>query len=59
MAAVMPRDVAAWFRLDRVDDVERRSMPEFFDGKSKIKTPAAYTQMRNQIVSTYLSLIHI
>jgi hypothetical protein len=49
----MPRDVAAWFRLDRVDEVERRSLPEFFDARSKTKTPTTYMQMRNQIVQTY------
>lgn len=44
---------AAWFRLDGVHEVERRALPEFFDGRSAVKTPAAYTHMRNLIVSIY------
>ena len=44
---------AGWFRLDAVDDVERRALPEFFDGSSATKTPQAYTHMRNLLVSTY------
>lgn len=30
---------AAWFDYHRVSDVERRSLPEFFDGRSSTKTP--------------------
>ena len=43
----------SWFRPDRVDEVERRALPEFFDGSSSTKTPQAYTKMRNLIVATY------
>ena len=44
---------AGWFRMDAVDDVERRALPEFFDGSSATKTPQAYTHMRNLLVTTY------
>ena len=44
---------SAWFRLDSVDDIEKRALPEFFDGSSSTKTPAAYTHMRNLMVSTF------
>ena len=30
---------AAWFRTDDVHDIERRALPEFFDGSSASKTP--------------------
>ena len=44
---------SAWFHLDSVSDIERKALPEFFDGRSATKTPAAYLAMRNMIVSTY------
>ena len=47
------KDGNNWFRLDRVDELERRTLPEFFDGKSASKTPTSYTRMRNLIVTTY------
>ena len=30
---------AAWFDWERIADVERSSLPEFFDGRSSEKTP--------------------
>jgi hypothetical protein len=30
---------AAWFDRERIADVERSSLPEFFDGRSSKKTP--------------------
>jgi len=30
---------AAWFDWERIADVERTSLPEFFDGRSHAKTP--------------------
>ena len=44
---------AAWFRLDGVHEIERRALPEFFDGGSQLKTAETYVQMRNFIVQTY------
>lgn len=44
---------AGWFRFDAVDDLERRALPEFFDGGSTIKSPESYQQMRNFMVNTY------
>ena len=48
-----------WFKLDAVDDIERRGLPEFFDGGSSIKTPESYVQMRNFIVNTYREAPHL
>ena len=43
---------AAWFRLDDIHAIERRSLPEFFDG-DETKTSEAYKHMRNFIIATY------
>ena len=44
---------AAWLRLDAVHDLERRALPDFFDGSSFLKTPESYVQMRNFVINTY------
>ena len=36
---------AAWFRTDEVHDVERRALPEFFDGTSASKTPTRCAEL--------------
>ena len=44
---------ASWYRADSICSIERRSLPEYFDGLSQLKTPKAYMHMRNCIVSLY------
>ena len=33
---------ASWFKSEEVHDVEKRALPEFFNGKSESKTPKMY-----------------
>ncbi|KAI8086355.1 uncharacterized protein BX664DRAFT_282208, partial [Halteromyces radiatus] len=44
---------AAWFELHKVNDIERNSLPEFFNSKSKWKTPTTYKNYRDFMVNSY------
>ena len=46
-------EVAKWFNLDDIHDIERASMPEFFNGKYPSKTPEIYKKYRNFIINLY------
>ena len=43
----------AWFSFSSINDIEKRALPEFFDGKSKGKTPTLYTTYRDFMIHTY------
>ncbi|KAI5070257.1 hypothetical protein GOP47_0014600 [Adiantum capillus-veneris] len=45
---------AGWFSWNSIHAVERRGLPEFFNTKSKLKTPALYMQYRNLLMRKYL-----
>nr|MBE5726402.1 moira [Cucujiformia] len=44
---------AAWFDYNSIHDVEKRALPEFFNGRNKSKTPEIYLAYRNFMVDTY------
>uniref|UniRef100_A0A673CXY8 SWI/SNF related, matrix associated, actin dependent regulator of chromatin, subfamily c, member 2 n=1 Tax=Sphaeramia orbicularis TaxID=375764 RepID=A0A673CXY8_9TELE len=44
---------AAWFDYNSVHAIERRALPEFFNGKNKSKTPEIYLAYRNFMIDTY------
>ncbi|KAK0050063.1 SWI/SNF complex subunit SMARCC2 [Biomphalaria pfeifferi] len=44
---------SAWFDYDSVHAIERRAMPEFFNGKNKSKSPEIYVAYRNFMIDTY------
>ncbi|NXJ36339.1 SMRC2 protein, partial [Ciconia maguari] len=44
---------AAWFDYNSVHAIERRALPEFFNGKNKSKTPEIYLAYRNFRSDTY------
>ncbi|XP_063308936.1 SWI/SNF complex subunit SMARCC1 isoform X2 [Pelobates fuscus] len=44
---------AAWFDYNSIHVIERRALPEFFNGKNKSKTPEIYLAYRNFIIDTY------
>ena len=44
---------ASWFRWNRINDIERRANPEFFNGRSARKTPRAYKDMRDCIINLF------
>ena len=44
---------AKWFKQDEIHDIERNSLPEFFNGKYPSKTPEIYKKYRNFIIDLY------
>nr|NVI75831.1 moira [Cucujiformia] len=44
---------SAWFDYNSIHDVEKRALPEFFNGRNKSKTPEIYLAYRNFMVDTY------
>ncbi|KNE55898.1 hypothetical protein AMAG_01762 [Allomyces macrogynus ATCC 38327] len=44
---------AAWFDMNAIHDVERRALPEFFNGRNKSKSPAIYKEYRDFMVNAY------
>ncbi|CAB3397405.1 unnamed protein product [Caenorhabditis bovis] len=44
---------ASWFDYNAIHQIEKRALPEFFNGKNKSKTPEVYLAYRNFMVDTY------
>nr|CAD7206360.1 unnamed protein product [Timema douglasi] len=44
---------SAWFDYNSIHMVEKRALPEFFNGKNKSKTPEIYLAYRNFMIDTY------
>ncbi|XP_062867966.1 SWI/SNF complex subunit SMARCC1b [Trichomycterus rosablanca] len=44
---------ASWFDYNCVHQIERRALPEFFNGKNKSKSPEIYLAYRNFMIDTY------
>lgn len=44
---------AAWFDMSVINDIERRSLPEFFNSRNRSKTPSVYKEYRDFMVNTY------
>ena len=43
-------ETANWFNLEEIHEIERISLPEFFNGKYPSKTPEIYKKYRNFII---------
>ncbi|KAM6959181.1 SWI/SNF complex subunit SMARCC1b [Aplochiton taeniatus] len=44
---------ASWFNYNSIHQIEKRALPEFFNGKNKSKSPEIYLAYRNFIIDTY------
>lgn len=44
---------AAWFGYNAIHDIERKSVPDFFNGKAQSKTPKIYKEYRNFMINKY------
>jgi SWI/SNF related-matrix-associated actin-dependent regulator of chromatin subfamily C len=44
---------SSWFNLNSIHPTERRSLPEFFNGKNRSKVPSIYKQYRDFMINTY------
>ncbi|MCO5571214.1 hypothetical protein L7F22_024949 [Adiantum nelumboides] len=50
---LMTRYPAGWFSWGKIHTIERRALPEFFDGFSLSKTPKVYKEYREFIINKY------
>jgi len=44
---------AAWFDMAKINDIEIRSLPEFFNNRNRSKTPTVYKDYRDFMINTY------
>ncbi|KAI8820763.1 SWIRM domain-containing protein [Fimicolochytrium jonesii] len=44
---------SAWFHMAKINDVEKKSLPEFFNNCNKSKTPSIYKDYRDFMINTY------
>jgi len=44
---------SAWFDYNSIHAIEKRNLPEFFNGKNMSKTPEIYLSYRNFMIDTY------
>ncbi|CAN6671961.1 SWI/SNF complex subunit Swi3p [Trichomonascus vanleenenianus] len=51
-AIVIP-SYAAWFDIEKINAIEKKSLPEFFSKRNRSKTPQIYKRYRDFIVNTY------
>ena len=51
-AIVIP-SYAAWFDMNQIHPIERKSLPEFFNGRNRSKTPAVYKDWRDFMINCY------
>lgn len=51
-AVILP-SYASWFSMDRINAIEQKSLPEFFNKKNKSKTPQTYRRYRDFMINTY------
>jgi SWIRM domain len=51
-AIVIP-SYSAWFDMTQIHPIERKSLPEFFNGRNRSKTPGVYKDWRDFMVNCY------
>jgi SWI/SNF related-matrix-associated actin-dependent regulator of chromatin subfamily C len=51
-AIVIP-SYSAWFDMTKIYSIERKSLPEFFNGRNRSKTPAVYKDWRDFMINCY------
>ncbi|PGH15392.1 hypothetical protein AJ80_05576 [Polytolypa hystricis UAMH7299] len=44
---------SSWFDMHNINDIEKKSLPEFFNNRNRSKTPAVYKDYRDFMVNTY------
>ncbi|KAF7318972.1 SWI/SNF complex protein [Mycena chlorophos] len=44
---------SAWFDMAKINTVETRALPEFFNSRNRSKTPAIYKDYRDFMINTY------
>lgn len=51
--AVIIPSYSRWFDMHKIENIERKSLPEFFNNRNRSKTPAVYKDYRDFMVNTY------
>ncbi|KAK9365872.1 hypothetical protein V1509DRAFT_631706 [Lipomyces kononenkoae] len=44
---------AAWFDMNTINEIERKSLPEFFNNRNRSKTATVYRDYRDFMINTY------
>ncbi|TVY21698.1 SWI/SNF and RSC complexes subunit ssr2 [Lachnellula arida] len=44
---------STWFDMNKINDAERKALPEFFNNRNRSKTPAVYKDYRDFMINTY------
>ena len=44
---------SSWFNMSKINDIEKKALPEFFNNKNKSKTPQVYKDYRDFMMNTY------
>ncbi|EPX73037.1 SWI/SNF and RSC complex subunit Ssr2 [Schizosaccharomyces octosporus yFS286] len=53
MHPIIVPSYAGWFDMSKIHDIERKSNPEFFNGKSPLKSPTVYKDYRDFMINSY------
>ncbi|EPE08341.1 swi snf complex protein [Ophiostoma piceae UAMH 11346] len=51
-AIILP-SYSTWFDMNKVHDIERKALPEFFNSRNRSKTPHVYKDYRDFMINTY------
>jgi len=51
--AIVVPSYSAWFDMTKIHSIERKSLPEFFNGRNRSKTPAVYKDWRDFMINCY------
>jgi SWI/SNF related-matrix-associated actin-dependent regulator of chromatin subfamily C len=51
-AIILP-SYSTWFDMNAIHSIERKALPEWFNGRNRSKTPATYKDTRDFMVNTY------
>jgi SWI/SNF related-matrix-associated actin-dependent regulator of chromatin subfamily C len=44
---------STWFDMNKINQIERKALPEFFNNRNRSKTPAIYKDYRDFMINTY------
>jgi SWI/SNF related-matrix-associated actin-dependent regulator of chromatin subfamily C len=51
-AIILP-SYSTWFDMNKINEAEKKALPEFFNNRNRSKTPAVYKDYRDFMINTY------
>jgi len=51
-AIILP-SYSTWFDMHKINEAEKKALPEFFNNRNRSKTPAVYKDYRDFMINTY------